>query len=721
MKQASILNEYRVGETLVRYLREEASGRVGLVMLPSDKAGDVAVKRTVLGGLRYIDSLPNAGDTPATVLDSLVHLKLVGDSYPGGFSQGRTMRGSASNNRFRFVDQSVAESSGRTTVTTRLSSDENLTIEHRLWWHDGDEAVYVDTQFRNGSQETVTLEMLSSFSLGGITPFSAADASGRLHVHRYRAGWSAEGRRETRSIEQLHLERSWLGAAAFNERFGQVGSLPVRGFFPFVAVTDVEADVTWGAQLAWAGSWQLEVFRQHDDVCLSGGLADREFGHWMKRIEPRQTFTAPTATLACVSGGIDALCPRLVEMQQRAVDQQPTVEQDLPIIFNEWCTTWGDPTHEKLVALADRLRDSEVKYLVIDAGWYKSDGKDWGTCMGDWEPNAKLFPNGLKATADAIRQRGLIPGLWFEMESVGIGSKSWDRTDALICRDGLPITSGGRRFWDLSKDWVCDELAQKVIGQLRDGGFGYLKVDYNESAGFGVDHPDSQGEGLRRHIEAARGFFERIRRELPDLVIENCSSGGHRLEPSLMGLTAMGSFSDAHELDEIPLIAANLHDLILPRQNQIWSVIRPSDSDQRIVYLLTSTFLGRMCLSGDAIGLSDSQWTILQDAMALYRQVTPILKHGKSQRVGQWSESWRYPEGWQAVIRTSHTADEALVVAYAFDKAPSEIEIALPESHQARHVKATFPANVQLQIDKGALRWVPPGNMASLAVHLTMT
>lgn len=35
--------------------------------------------------------------------------------------------------------------------------------------------------------------------------------------------------------------------------------------------------------------------------------------------------------------------------------------------------------------------------------------------------------------------------------------------------------------------------------------------------------------------------------------------GGHRLEPGLMGQMSMASFSDAHECEEIPIIAANLH------------------------------------------------------------------------------------------------------------------------------------------------------------------
>ena len=85
-----------------------------------------------------------------------------------------------------------------------------------------------------------------------------------------------------------------------------------------------------------------------------------------------------------------------------------------------------------------------------------------------------------------------------------------------------------------------------------------------------------------------------IRQELPDLVIENCSSGSQRAEPSMMALTSVTSFSDTHECVQIPIIAANMHRVILPRQNLIWCVVRPNDSPKRLRYSLAATLLGRM-------------------------------------------------------------------------------------------------------------------------------
>jgi alpha-galactosidase len=664
-----------LGDTVVRYPYDPATGRVGLELLPVSLASQAVTPRESLRGEPFIDALPGDDPWPARPVDSLLQFKLVGDPYPGAFAQGHTMRNSESLGRFKFSGQQVLGDGDTTTIETTLASSDGLLATHSLHWRKGDGAFTIRCTFSNGSNRPVTLEMLSSFSLCGITPFHEADAPDRLNVHRFRSVWSAEGRHECRTIEDLHLERSWSGAGAFSERFGQLGTMPVRRWFPFAALEDTVSGVLWGAQLAWAGSWQMEIFRQHDDVCLSGGLADRESGHWMKTLQPGESIEGPPATLACVHGDLDVLCDRLTAMQDAAVNLQPEVEQDLPVVFNEWCTTWGDPSHDNLCAIADRLKGSGVRYLVIDAGWYKTEGTDWSSGHGDWNPSTKLFPDGLKATADAIRERGLIPGLWFEMETVGSQSTAFGLGKHFIQRDGLPITVRERRFWDLNDPAALDYLTEKVIDLLESCGFGYLKVDYNETAGLGCDHTDSLGEGLRLQIEGTYRFFERIRERLPHLVIENCSSGGHRLEPSMLSRTAMSSFSDAHELVEIPLIAANLHRLLLPRQNQIWAVLHPDDSLQRIAYSLAATFLGRMCLSGGIEKLPDASWQLTREAVALYEKAAPVINYGTSRRFGETGASWRHPKGWQGVVRTS--SDLALVVVHAFADAPGQVSIPL--------------------------------------------
>ena len=151
---------------------------------------------------------------------------------------------------------------------------------------------------------------------------------------------------------------------------------------------------------------------------------------------------------------------------------------------------------------------------------------------------------------------------------------------------------------------------------------------------------------------------------MPDIVIENCSSGGHRSEPSMMELCSQGSFSDAHETTAIPMIAANMHRVMKPSQSQIWAVMRTSDSAQRIYYSIVNTFLGRMCLSGDIYSLSDEQWKLIDEGIAFYKKAADIIKNGVTTTIECTAQSFNTPVGNQLVIR--QYGERSLVVAHRF-------------------------------------------------------
>ncbi len=555
-------------------------------------------------------------------------VKVMGDAYPGGFACGMSLGRSGTIAGFSKVAEEPE--------AIRYEDSRGLVlIVHRK--QDG-EAQRVWTEFQNGSDQEVVLEMLASFALEEVK----ADA-----VYRMQSFWSAEGKLRRETICDLHLEPSWNRCATRVERFGNLGSMPVRKYFPFLALEDSESGQVTAIQLYVGASWQMEIsVKESELLTVTGGLPDRELGHWTRKVAPGESFSTPQAVIAQGENLYQA-CRKLVEAQHPAISP---VDDHMGIVFNEFCTTWGNPTLENLKQIADRLEGKGVQFLVIDCGWY-GHGDAWPQSVGDWDVNPERLPGGLKEAADYIRSKGMIPGLWFELESVGPTSSHYNDREHLVKRDGLPLTVGGRRFWDMEDPWVVDYLTEKVIGQLKAGGFGYIKVDYNETMGMGVDGGDSLGDGLQRKVEASRRFFQKIREEIPGIVIENCSSGGHRLTPAFMELVSQASFSDAHETTAIPLIAANLQRVIRPDQSQIWAVMRVTDDGARLQYSLIATMLGRMCLSGDIHNLSDHQWQVVQEAMAFYGKAADIIRDGVTVLHQVSTPGYNEPQGEQLVLR----------------------------------------------------------------------
>ena len=683
MKQYS---EYRFGDMTVTWWLDEQN-HMGMTLIPARMKDQVREHQYAL--------------------ENLVQIHARGDQLPNGYGNGHTMATTTATDRMRFVNQ-VKEGN---TVVTELADENGRTVFHTLKWEEGLEALRVSVRFENRTGKPVTLDLLSSLNFGGITPFADGDAHGTLLLHRAGSAWSAEGRLITDTIEEAMLERSWTGHALRVVKFGQVGSMPVRGWFPFAAVEDTANDVTWAMQIACPSSWQMEIRRKDDRLNMMASLPDDDFGQWAKTVAPGESFETPEAYVTVGRGGIDRVSQRLLTVHRA---NMPRPDAELPVLFNEYCTTWGDPSHENLTKIADRIQGHGIDFLVIDAGWYRREGVAWHECGGDWIPEEKnMFPQGLKATADMIRAHGMIPGIWFEPETCAKGAEIFRKVEMLLTRRGTVIDTDNRRFMDLRKPEVQAYLDERVIGLLKKCGFGYTKIDYNDCIGAGCDDPDSLGEGLRQNMQAMLEFFRRMRREIPELWIENCSSGGHRLEPSLMGVTDMASFSDAHECDEIPIIAAQLHRLILPGQSQIWAALRASDSIRRINYSLINTFLGVMCISGDVWELSEEQWAKVDEGISFFKEVRNIIRDGVSAFYGDVSQSWRHPEGWQAVCRTA--GGETLTVVHTFGGDLPE-KVTLPVSGK-RILRVMNSEDNKIALENGRLTVELKAPFEAIAIH----
>ena len=601
--------------------------------------------------------------------EPLFQIAVRGHMYPRGYSMGHTMKNGQSTGLFTFHTQEQVDEEHRTSVKTVSKTDDGQYAVHTLTHHRGDRCLLSRVEYINNSDSQKTLEYISSFDIGAVNPFVCENED--LYLCRLRSLWSAEGLLTEESFYDLQMEPSWLKFGVRTERFGQVGSMPVRKFYPFIGIRDNISGVSWGASLAASSSWQLELTRRNETAAISGGLADYEFGHWFKHVEAGQSFKAPEAILTVSGDNIDIICQRLIDAQKRNIPETPDSERDLPVMFNEFCTTWGDPSEENIVKIIESLKGKGIKYFVIDAGWYRPENGDWGSQMGDWNPSPALYPNGITSIAQKIRDAGMVPGIWFEFESLTDSAQIAQNSDWLLKRNGIPLVLDHRMFLDMCNPEVIEYLRKKVIDFMLLNRFQYIKIDYNDTIGIGCDGNESLGEGLRRNIEAAKDFFRLIRSSIPDVIIEVCASGGHRLEPSFLSLANMGSFSDAHECVEGPLIAANMHRMIHPSQSQIWGVVHEKDSIKRLEYVLSAAFLGRFCLSGETDRLSPEQWECVNSAIELYKKSSCIIAEGQSVFFGERSRSMVRPCGWQAVAR--HTAEAAMITVHVFENGGADI------------------------------------------------
>lgn len=633
-------------------------------------------------------NLRTGNEFPRNYAGALCHIRLAHHANP---PYSNSLKLSDSHDDMYFKEQHITKAIEKTTIETTIVSDEGYEVLHKLTGYSGEDGFAIECTFINKTGKDIKLDMITSASLDALSPFDKSDSSEKIYIfiHFVQVGQLKE------SILFLQLPSLiWkkLGGGNFvSEKIGSQGSRLTEKYFPYAALEDRNHGVMWGVQLYHNATWQIELSRKASDLSLSCGIADCNFGNWFKIIKNGESFSPPKVHIAAVKGGIEDLSDAFLKIRERDISTYG--KDEMSIVFNEWCTTWGEPTHDGNIGIADKLKGSKTKYFVMDYGWFD------GT-IGDWSPNENAFSKGLKEYSKEIRKRGLIPGIWMEFECTGEGSEFFDsKYDDMHLKNngnvivGIVNKSRKESFWDFTNPKIYNLLKKQVIDFLKENDFGYLKVDYNANIGNGCDGAESPGEGLRLHLDKVRDFFKDIKKEIPDIIIENCSSGGLRLDPSMLAVSAMSSFSDAHECFEFPIVAANLHYLVPHCQTQVWNVLKPEFTLDRFSFTISAGFLGRICWSGDIMGLNDEQMNMIYDAEAFYEEVNDIIRHGKS-KIYRTCElmNFRHPKGTQAVIRYSGKTDRALLVYHIFEN-PEKLEFALSGSWEIE--KTLYPGKVK--------------------------
>ena len=601
--------------------------------------------------------------------ESMIQLHLMQDP----FAYSNTMRNGHSTNQQKLVSQTRTGDRIVTVFSDERGIETVQTLEHRP----GEKFVSVFTEVTNKGSKDIELGMVESVSLGMLSPFHRDHAPDSLKIHRYRSNWSGEGRETIDTPDELALTNSWAGGTSFAAlRYGQRSSMVTREWFPSAGLTDSEAGVAWAIQLATVQPWQICISRKGDFLNFSGGPADYDFADWRRTLKPGETFKTFPAVISCVRGSMDDAFERLTEYPLKRTEFPiPSNEKDMPVLFNEFVTTWGAPTEKNLLPVIEGAKGLGFRYFVIDGGWGRND-KTRLPGIGDWRPDPSIYPSGFEFLLDKIREAGMIPGIWFEFECAsGTSALYREHPDWFVQFEGKEYKIAiDRHFLDLRKKEVIDYLDEHVIGFLKKYGFGYMKVDYNAKIHRADCGCGSGAAGAAELLEAIREYYAKIRRELPELVLEVCSSGGQRLSPGWMAMGSMASFSDCHEGVEIPLVAVDTARQIPFRMNQVWCALREGESQERTGYLLAGGFLGRMCLSGNADRYSDFQKESIRKAVRLYREASDVLENGHTvleRKLG--SSAYFPPKGYQLFRRISEKGE--VLVLHLFEDSPATLEI----------------------------------------------
>ncbi|MGW2283253.1 glycoside hydrolase family 36 protein [Streptomyces phaeochromogenes] len=559
--------------------------------------------------------------------DAPLHLaELTALGHGSGWS-GPRFTGTALGSRLRYRGHTTRERDGWMYLTAELHDPgTGLTAYVELSSPVGLPVLRSRVRLRNDGEEPLVVQSVSSLLLGALP------SPDTLDVHRARNDWLAECRwhaeplRDT--VTDIHVDVHQHDSRAALTLTGR-GSWPTDGHLPMGALTERVGGRAWLWQIESPAGWRWDLGeRDHGTYLALNGPMDAEH-QWRVRLAPGSEFTTVPGVLALGSGLDDAF--GALTSYRRAVRRPHPDHTTLPVVFNDYMNTlMGDPTTEKLLPLIDAAAEAGSEYFCIDSGWYDDGTEGWWDSVGEWLPSPRRFPDaGIQVVLDRIRERGMVPGLWLEPEVVGVRSPVAESLppDAFFQRDGWRITEQGRHQLDLRHPAARAHLDKTVDRLVGDWGVGYLKLDYNIVVDPGTCAPGdiAPGAGLLGHAQAYLDWLSEVLDRYPGLVIENCASGGMRMDGATLAVTQLQSTSDQQDPLRFPPIAAAAPTAVPPEQGAVWAYPQPEFDDDLITFTLGGALLGRIHLSGHLNRMPERQLGLVRDAVAVYKSIREDL------------------------------------------------------------------------------------------------
>jgi alpha-galactosidase len=292
-------------------------------------------------------------------------------------------------------------------------------------------------------------------------------------------------------------------------------------------------------ELAWSSNWQYAVTVEHVEATrearLSVAMGPFAADPALRVLAANETICSPAVHLGHLHADFDG-CVQALHRHIRATVLPSRPSPLAPLIEANHRGYLIDCEDEAGIRREiDMAADLGAELFVVDAGWYGPEPNRWSRNVGDWYAGAWL-PNDLFPVIEHAHRRGLLFGLWVEIESIGANSRlRQEHPDWILRRDGEPPDGEGRHL-DVANPAVAAWMESEIVRLISRYELDLFRLDYNSliHEGGNVLRDGVVENTLWRHVESMWGIFERVRARFPGVIFENCASGGGRLDLGML-------------------------------------------------------------------------------------------------------------------------------------------------------------------------------------------
>jgi alpha-galactosidase len=459
--------------------------------------------------------------------------------------------------------------------------------------------------------------------------------------------------------------------------------------------------------VGWSGQWTASVQRtmpvartasvsspNEGDIRVTAGMERTHF-----RLHPGESVRMPRMLILWREGDTWEANAEFRQLIGRhyAARRDGELHTDLtaptPTFFCNTCFTrkghWlNECNEENQVSLIDGYKPPRLDAFITDAGWFEG---GWPDGAGNWTPRKDAYPQGMAPVAKAAMDQGATYGLWFEPERVTAGS--WlhqNRPEWLLSSEHGPHWTGSKTYLlNLGLEEVREFMLSVLEEFLQIPGFEVYRQDFNVDPleyWRDADAEDRQGITEIKYLEGLYAYWEEIARRWPTCLIEECASGGRRIDLETVMRMHIHQKTDYWFDDDVD--QASVWGLSQYLPNNVFV----AHLDSLDTYSFHSTMASSLCVGWIA---DDPEFDIerAKEMAVLYREVRHLF-------TGAWYPllpQTRDESAWMASQYHRPDLNEGLVLAFRHAESPyPAVEVAFRGLDESKTYELTYsgPAGV---------------------------
>jgi alpha-galactosidase len=300
---------------------------------------------------------------------------------------------------------------------------------------------------------------------------------------------------------------------------------------PFAVVQNGISGESFLIHFAWSGHYAFEFYNDHNPAREDAWLYFRVglAGPGPFRVlQPGETVITPAVHIGHMLDDLDGAIQASHKYLRESVLPSLPANRFRPVEINSWGFVEQDISEDSLKSVIDTAADVGVELFTIDAGWYGNVGSKWWEQAGDWKTGSRL-PNGLEPIFSYARSRGLLCGLWVDIERIGFDSETRKKHPDWVIK--VHGSGDGQSTLDFTNPEVVKFAKETLAGLIERYKLDVFRLDYNADLGRGGVQNKRDGfveNNYWRHYDAVYTMYKSLRRRFPNLMMENCASGGGR-------------------------------------------------------------------------------------------------------------------------------------------------------------------------------------------------